>query len=182
MSRDTRSMLSVAREPNGRRSRIVTRSAPQFAPTEVKRLRDAALAGMQNPEWGSELGRLLLAGKLEAELYAAGQHWAECATRYRQALDAPRPNPPPARFEPKSPAAAVDPASAAGQKQTAREIAAIGALQEAHVALRTAGVLAERVVRRVCEHDEAVCGTGEFVALRRGLLALALFWGMMRRK
>jgi hypothetical protein len=42
--------------------------------------------------------------------------------------------------------------------------------------------LAERVVRRVCEHDEAVCGTGEFVALRRGLLALAMFWGMTRRK
>ena len=182
MSRNSRPMLSVAREPSGRRSRVVTRSTPQFAPTEVKRLRDAALAGMQNPEWGSELGRLLLAGKVEPELYAAGQHWAECATRYRHALDAPRPNPPPARFEPKSPAAAVDPASAAGQKQTAREIAAIGALQEAHAALRTAGVLAERVVRRVCEHDEAVCGTGEFVALRRGLLALALFWGMMRRK
>jgi hypothetical protein len=48
MSRDTRPMLSVAREPSGRRSRVVTRSAPQFAPTEVKRLRDAALAGMQN--------------------------------------------------------------------------------------------------------------------------------------
>ena len=182
MSRNSRPMLSVAREPSGRRSRVVTRSTPQFAPTEVKRLRDAALAGMQNPEWGSELGRLLLAGKVEPELYAAGQHWAERATRYRHALDAPRPNPPPARFEPKSPAAAVDPASAAGQKQTAREIAAIGALQEAHAALRTAGVLAERVVRRVCEHDEAVCGTSEFVALRRGLLALALFWGMMRRK
>jgi len=147
-------MLSVAREPNGRRSRVVTRSAPQFAPTEVKRLRDAALAGMQNPEWGSELGRLLLAGKLEAELYAAGQHWVECATRYRHALDAPRPNPPPASFEPKSPAAAVDPESAAGQEQTAREVAAIGALHEAHAALRTAGVLAERVVRRVCEHHQ----------------------------
>jgi hypothetical protein len=182
MSRDTRPMLSVAREPSGRRSRAITRSAPQFAPTEVKRLRDAALAGMQNPEWGSELGRLLLAGKVEPELYAAGQRWAECATRYRHALDAPRPNPSPARFEPKSPAAAVDPASALGQKQTAREVAAIGALQEAHAALRTAGALAERVVRRVCEHDEAVCGTGEFVALRRGLLALALFWGMMQRK
>jgi len=182
MSRDTRPMLSVAREPSGRRSRAVTRSAPQFAPTEVKRLRDAALAGMQNPEWGSELGRLLLASKVEPELYAAGQHWAERATRYRHALDAPRPNPPPARFEPKSPAAAVDPASALGQMQTAREVPAIVALQEAHAALRTAGVLAERVVRRVCEHDEAVCGTSEFVALRRGLLALALFWGMMRRK
>ena len=148
MSRDTRPMLSVAREPSGRRSRAITRSAPQFAPTEVKRLRDAALAGMQNPEWGSELGRLLLAGNVEPELYAAGQHWAERATRYRHALDAPRPNPPPARFEPKSPAAAVDPASPLGQKQTAREVAAIGALQEAHAALRTAGVLAERVVRR----------------------------------
>ncbi len=182
MSRDTRPMLSVAREPNGRRSRALARKAPQFAPTEVKRLRDAALAGMQSPEWGSELGRLLLAGKLEPELYAAGQHWAECAMRYRQALDAPRPNPPPAGFEPKSPAVAVDPSSSAGQKQTARDMAAMAALQEAHAALRTAGVLAERVVRRVCEHDEAVCGTGEFVGLRRGLVALAVFWGMMRRR
>src|ERR1700759_1626797 len=126
MSRSTRPMLSVAREPSGRRSRAITRSAPEFAPTEIKRLRDAALAGMQNPAWGSELGRLLLAGKLEAELYAAGQHWSECATRYRQPLAAPRPNPPTARFEPKSPAAAVDPASDAGLKQTAREVAAIG--------------------------------------------------------
>jgi hypothetical protein len=175
-------MLSVAREPSGRRSRAVARSAPEYAPTEVKRLRDAALAGMQSPEWGSELGRLLLAGKLEPELYAAGQRWAECATRYRQALDAPRPNPPAAGFEPKSRATALDPASSAGQKQTAREIAAIGALQEAQAALRAAGVLAERVVRRVCEHDEAVCGTNELVALQRGLLALALFWGMMRRR
>jgi hypothetical protein len=182
MSRSTRPMLSVAREPSGRRSRAITRGTPQFAPTEVKRLRDAALAGMQNPAWGSELGRLLLAGRLEPELYAAGQHWAECATRYRQALDAPRPSPPPARFEPKSPAVAVDPASAAGQKQTAREVAAIGALREAHAALRAAGVQAERVVRRVCEYDEAVCGTSEFVALQRGLLALALLWGMTRRK
>ncbi len=72
MSRHTRPMLSVAREPNGRRSRVLTRSAPQFAPTEVKRLRDAALAGMQNPEWGSELGRLLLAGKLEASFTLRG--------------------------------------------------------------------------------------------------------------
>jgi hypothetical protein len=182
MSRNIRLTLSVAREPSGRRSRAITRSAPEFAPTEVKRLRDAALAGMQNPEWGSELGRLLLAGKLEPELYAAGQHWAECAMRYRQALDAPRPSPPPASLEPKSPAAAVDPATDAGQRQTARDVAAIAALKEAHAALRMAGVLAERVVRRVCEHEEAVCGTGEFVALRRGLLALALFWGMTRRR
>jgi hypothetical protein len=82
----------------------------------------------------------------------------------------------------KSPASAIDPATTAGQQQTAREVAAITALHEAHAALRTAGVLAERVVRRVCEHEEAVCGTGEFAALRRGLLALALFWGMMRRR
>jgi hypothetical protein len=182
MSRHTRPMLSVAREPNGRRSRVLTRSAPQFAPTEVKRLRDAALAGMQNPEWGSELGRLLLAGKLEASFTLRGSTGRSAQraidkrlTRRARTRHQPGSSPR-ARLtrwirqapQGKSRPRARSPQSGRCARPTPRYV--------------QPGVLAERVVRRVCEHDEAVCGTGEFVALRRGLLALALFWGMMQRK
>jgi hypothetical protein len=81
MSRSTRPMLSVAREPNGRRSRALTRSAPEFAPTEVKRLRDAALAGMQNPEWAVNLAGCYSPGSLSRSfmLRASTGRNAQCA-------------------------------------------------------------------------------------------------------
>src|SRR5262249_5216639 len=87
MPRQKRVELGVARDPNGRRARA--RNAGDPAPAQVKRLRDAALAGLQSQEWGSELGRLFLAGKIGPELYAAGRRWGECVARYRAALGAP---------------------------------------------------------------------------------------------
>ena len=51
-------------------------------------------------------------------------------------------------------------------------------LREAQAVLRDAGVLAERVVRSVCEHDQAACGAREHDALARGLQSLARFWRM----
>jgi hypothetical protein len=74
-----------------------------------------------------------------------------------------------------------DPASEAGRRQAAREIAAVRELREAEAALHDAGRLAKRVVRSVCEHDEAPCGIRELDALRLGLLALAQFWRMAKR-
>src|SRR5262245_23629179 len=112
MTRGTRPMLSVAREPSGRRARAG--GEPALAPAQVRRLRDAALAGLQREEWGSELGRLLLTGRIGAELYAAGRRWAECTACYAAALGAPPPQPAPARFERANAAAPPDPASEAG--------------------------------------------------------------------
>jgi hypothetical protein len=178
MARKIGTKLSVAREPSGRRSRAG--SEPELAPTQVKRLRDAALAGVQAEEWGSELGRLLLAGKIRAEHYAAGRRWAECVTRYRAALGAPPPHPPPIPFERSSATAPPDPASEPGQRQAAHEVAAVRELRDALAVLRGTGALAERVVRRVCEQDEAPCGMRELEALALGLLGLARFWRMLR--
>jgi hypothetical protein len=179
MPRKNKLELSVAREPSGRRARA--RNASDPAPAQVKRLRDAALAGLQSQEWGSELGRLFLAGKIAPELYAAGRRWVECMSRYHAALGAPPPCPPPIPFERSTTTAAPDPASEPGLRQAAREIEAVRELREAQAAMRQAGVLAERVVRSVCEQDLAPCGTRELDALGRGLLALAQFWRMARR-
>jgi hypothetical protein len=176
MARSTRPMLSVPREPGGRRARAAME--PELAPLQIKRLRDAALAGLQREEWGSELGRLLLTGRIGPDLYAAGRRWAECTMRYRAALGAPPPHPPPIPFERANSAAPPDPASEAGARLTARERAAVQGWREAHSVLREGGTLAERVVRSVCEQDQTPCGAREFEALARGLRSLAHLWRM----
>jgi hypothetical protein len=177
MRRNDKSGLSVPREPSGRRARAGRE--PDVTPAQVKRLRDAALAGLQREEWGSELGRLLLTGKIAAEHYAAGRRWSEAMARYRAALGAPPPHPPALSFERSgAKAAPPDPASAEGERLAVRDGAAVRELRDAEAALREAGPLPERVVRSVCEHDEAPCGVRELDALGRGLAALARFWRM----
>jgi hypothetical protein len=169
--------LSVLREPSGRRARAGRE--PDVTPAQVKRLRDAALAGLQREEWGSELGRLLLTRKIEAEHYAAGRRWSQAAARYRAALCAPLPHPPAISFESGgSRATPPDPASPEGERLAARDGATVRELREAEAALREAGPLAERVVRGVCERDEAPGGMRELEALNRGLAALVRFWRM----
>lgn len=179
MRRKIGTKLSLTREPNGRRARAG--KGPEPAPTHVKRLRDAALAGMQNEEWGSELGRLFLAGKIGPELYAAGRRWTACVARYRAALNAPPADPPAIPFERSATTAPPDPASEPGRRQAASDIAAVREMREAQAALHDAGALAERVVRCVCEQDQVPCGARELEALGHGLLALAQFWRMTRR-
>ena len=70
------------REPNGRPRRHRD-SGP--SPTEISRLRDAALAGMKDPIWGTQLGILHLSGKLTNSQLAAGKRWAELARDYSTA-------------------------------------------------------------------------------------------------
>ena len=74
------------REPNGKPQREP--SGP--SPTEISRLRDAALAGMKDPIWGTQLGILHLSGKLTSSQLAAGKRWGELARDYSAAVGAPR--------------------------------------------------------------------------------------------
>jgi hypothetical protein len=177
MVRRRKTALSILREPNGRPSRA--NPERELAPAQIKRLRDAALAGLQHEEWGSELGRLWLAGKIEAVLYMAGRRWSECVADYHAALSAPPPNPIAVPLERSSRAAAVDANSERGRALAKRERAAIRQFREAHAVLRSAGGLAERVVRSVCEQDQAPGGVHELQALEEGLRCLARSWHMV---
>jgi hypothetical protein len=51
------------REPNGR----VQCQEPDISPGEVRRLRDAALRGLRDAEWASELGRCVRYAKCGRE-------------------------------------------------------------------------------------------------------------------
>ena len=178
MASRRKSRLVTAREPNGR---IQREGREDTAPTEVRRLRDAALRGMRDPEWGTELGRLYLEGALTGAQYAAGKRWREEAAEYRQAIGIfPVRS---ASLERGSHGHDVDPDSEEGQKQATRE--RNGAERyfaaESWLVLH-AGELSARVVRCLCEHDEMFCGWPEHQALRKGLSSLVDHYNLTREQ
>ena len=70
----------AVREPNGRASRAgATELLP---PTEIRRLFDAASAGLRDPMFGTMLGRIHLVGEITRAELAAGLRWAELTADY----------------------------------------------------------------------------------------------------
>lgn len=165
------------REPNGR----VQRDPPLPPPSEVRRLRDAALSGMRDPTWGTELGRLYLAGKVTAMGFSAGKRWAEQASKYSQALCSPSADPRAIDLN-RSGGEPVDPDSPEGLKEARRHERAVSSFMDAYAALRSTRGDAERAVRSVCERDEMLAGYDGHLALVRGLDALASYWGLTENR
>lgn len=173
-----KSGLVVVREPNGRLSRTTEAAINARAPAAVKRLMQAAMSGMADKEWGTELGRLLLGGKIDEPLFEAGLRWARLVTQYYKATNTPSPHPRSAAFVGGGKAMEPDPDSEEGQKIAEIEIVLCKDMQEAHGVLFGAGMLAERQVRATCEHGALVVTPHELLALRTGLEWLALHWGL----
>ncbi len=166
--------LVTAREPNGR----IQREEREPAPNEIRRLRDAALRGLRDPEWGTELGRLYLEAAITAAMYAAGKRWREQAAEYRQAIGVfPVRS---ASLERGSHGHDIDPDSEEGQKQAQREANGAERFFAAHAALTSAGVVAESVVSRICEEDGMLCGWVDRQSLRKGLSALVDHYNLTR--
>ena len=133
---------------------------------------------MRDPEWGTELGRLSLTGKITTDMHGAGRIWREQAHRYRNSIGIfPVRS---ARLELVSQAMQPDPESREGQKLARRDANLAEIFFAAHARLTATGTLAGSVVRRVCEEDEPHCGELEYRALRRGLYALAQHYGLTR--
>jgi hypothetical protein len=160
------------REPNGRIQRVAA-----FPVSEVRRLRDAAMSGMRDPMWGTELGRLHLSNKITAAQFAAGKQWAEYASKYHQALCSPSPDPKAISLESMK-GEALDPESSEGRKEARRHERAVASLVDAMGALKTTLGASERILRAICERNEMVVGHYELLSLVCGLNALANFWGL----
>lgn len=162
----------AVREPNGQARRRPYEQLPP--PGEVKRLMDAALAGMRPPEWGTMLGRLYLSGKITSVQFVAGKRWAELATDYSQACQSPR-APRSAKLDPDG-GTPPDPDSAKGRREARRHARMVDGYLDGSKLLARTGIAVARVVRDVCELGLAPAGIGEVEALRIGLQALAASW------
>lgn len=171
-------MIQIAvksREPNGRHSRSQN-PVDASSPAAVKRLKDAALLRMADEQWGTALGHLLLANAINEQMYAAGRKWADTVADYYRAIGAPPPYPKAISWERYEPSADVDPTSAKGKRLVEKARDAVDDMHDAYGVLRTAGLGAERAVRRVCESDVPPEDWSERVALVLGLAALVRFW------
>jgi hypothetical protein len=164
---------TAIREPNGR----IQREAQLPPPSEVRRLRDAALSGMRDPTWGTELGRLYLVGKITASMYAAGKKWGEFSTMYSQALLSPCPDPKAICLD-RAGGESPDPDSYEGRREARRHQRAVTSFIDARAALNTDSAGSERVVRSICERDQMVIGHENLILLNRGLKVLVEFWGL----
>lgn len=168
--------LIQIREPNGRASR--SEMVKQYPPTQVKRLRDAALAGMADPEWGSVCGQMFLQGRLSPPEYAAAKRWSERVEKYHGAIGAPPPNPKALDLDRRSHGTSPDPDSEEGLKLVRRDMDAITDFLSAHSVLCASGKVSEATVRAACERNDCPVGVLEFEALQRGLLWLAEYWNL----
>ena len=181
MSKNRKQKLVPVREPNGRLQRATATAIEAASPTELRSLRDAALVGLRDPEWATELGRLFLSTEIAAPSYAAGKRWHDLVVAYHRAIGAKPPYPKAISFDRRDPSPEPDADSSAGQKRIEIERAIIEDMREAHAVLIGAGMLAERAVRAVCEENDASVGILGLDNLRRGLDWLALHWGLVNQ-
>jgi len=160
------SKLSPSRVPaNGRLSRAG--QGTDHSPTAIRRLRDASIRGMCSPEWGSELGRLWLEGKLTGRQYQAGKAFAELRHDYLDAIASP----------PEAPSVSIGEKASRGHTDGAREAARHRrAVKRYQDAIDVLGAQAS-IVLPTCEHDTLIVGAS-FGALSVGLTSLADHWGL----
>lgn len=144
---------------------------PLPSPSEVTRLRDAALAGLRDPVWGSTLGWLFLSGKVSAVQFAAGKRWVELAADYSAACCGPK-QVRSAKLDPAG-GTSPDPDSPKGLREARRHVLAVEQYLEGSELLKRLGGAAAVAVRNVCEQGRMPVGFGELLALRRGLAVLA---------
>src|ERR1019366_6884657 len=180
MSRNKKSAIIPVREPNGRLQRSTVEAIDAVSPTEIRRMREAAVLGLRDGEWGTELGRLYLLGDVDGPQYGAGKRWQKLVAGYHQAIGA-KPHPKSMSFERRDGSLEPDPESEKGKRQTAIDRALVADMREAHAVLIGAGMLAERAVRAVCEENDASVGIFGINNLCRGLAWLSLYWGLTQQ-
>lgn len=166
------------REPNGRLSRAGREVTGAMAPAAIRRLRDAALAGMAAPEWGTELGLMYLRQEVDAPLYEAGRRWARLATEAQRATGAPVHVGSGGNLE-RGHDRRPDPETPAGRHEAERDRAIVADANAALHALDAAGQGPRKAVIRVCQDNRPAIGPEERNFLLAGLAALARHWRLI---
>lgn len=164
--------ITPERTPSMRPSRAQEDYGRDYSPTEVRRLRDAAMRGLRDAEWGTELGGLYLERKITAAMYGAGKWWREMAVAHLSAINAPCPTPRRISLEGSMGGTAPDPDSDEGLRIAARERDTLKLFNAAHKELIAAGMLAEHYVRELCEENLRPFGSAPMAATVAGLQRL----------
>lgn len=170
----------VLRQPNGQPSRAGHRDEIMAVARNQPHRR--GLADFRDERAVDPLGRLALAGLIDADAYEAGKAWRVLVAAYRRALDAPIASP---RSLPAGPIAAIselaEPATDGVDTRTPeeREQATRRRWAAAHAVLREAGYQVVAEVDSVAVDGQEARNPD---SLRRGLAALARHFGIAGRR
>ena len=148
----------------------------ETAPMAIRRLHDAAVAGMADARWGTEIGRLYLVRRITSEQFAAGSRWAELASRHSAAIGSRATLASPSDFN-RSRGTPVDPDSEAGEAEARRHLRDMDRYQKALVVLARHGQAVTQAIRRLCEEDLHLSFL-EFGHALFGLNELAIHFGL----
>ena len=170
----TRRKSLASREPSGKVRRPPRADPTLPSPTEVTRLRDAALAGMRDAVWSSPLGWLYLSGRLSGSQFAAGRRWADLARDYSAATQSPK-QPRSANLDPAG-GQPPDPDSPAGRREAQQHAHTLHQYLAALAMLNASGAPARKAVQAICEQGQMLAGHHQLASLGVGLTALSIFW------
>jgi hypothetical protein len=175
----TRRKSLAHREPSGKVRRPARADPTLPSPTEVTRLRDAALAGMRDAVWSSPLGWLYLSGRLSGSQFAAGKKWATLARDYSAACQAPK-TPRSANLEPGG-GQPPDPDSERGRREAQQHAHTLHQYIAALATLNVSGTPARKAVEAICEQGQMPAGHHQLASLVVGLTVLSIYWSKPRR-
>lgn len=167
---DTVSIKPRERHPGGRP--VV--EDPGYAPAAIKRLADAAVAGMADSFWGTSLGMALLKKQITSKECSTGKIWDETYRAYLRAIDSPAPDPrslvigEPSRGQP------PDPDSFAGVIVSKKDAATVKRFLAMERVLNDCGLLISSATRELCESKNVKsCSYDDLRRAKIGLAALA---------
>jgi len=175
----TRRKSLASREPSGKVRRPPRADPTLPSPTEVTRLRDAALAGMRDAVWSTPLGWLYLSGRLSGSQFAAGRRWADLARDYSAATQSPK-APRSANLDPAG-GQPPDPDSPAGLREAQQHAHTLHQYISALAILNVSGTPARRAVEAICEQGQMPAGHHQLASLGVGLTVLSIYWSDRRR-
>jgi hypothetical protein len=130
---------------------------------------------MLDARWNSVLGRLNIWGRITEMEYRAGELWAALMAGYRAIAHGPRAVRS-VELERRGATELVDPDSAVGQEQAEPDRRIIEASVAAYECLVASGLVPLRLVRSVCEDNDASFKDCDLPVLQIGLRALAQHW------
>lgn len=166
-------MVTAERDRSNRASRRINREISSTDPKEWPRLRDAALAGMANPMWGSELGRLMVRRSLTAAQFEAARRYSETCRLAGNMTGLPSPSP-------KTPSWARSPGKqrdAFSEEENVRGEVAKALYQNIINIRAMLDPMTMRLINSVCCNDEA-CAAWDLHRLQQGLEKIAVFFGL----
>lgn len=146
------------------------------SPSQIRRLRDAALAGMADPQWGSMAGIFYLSRKIDEIEYETAKRFGDLHSQYINVIGGPRP-PRSSSVERASPVSSIDVDTELGEEEAQRHIVILNKYNDAHTVLHKIGPSAEADIIRFCSiPGESPAGYEAMIRVVMGLRELSVLW------